>query len=104
MRLLGVEGLRARLNERFNILSGGHRSALRRHQTLRAALEWSHALLTDAERIVFRRLSVFVGGFPLELAQEVAADELMNQWQVLDCLAALVDKSLVVVDPTDPPR
>ena len=104
VRLLGVEGLRARLNERFNILSGGHRGALRRHQTLRAALEWSHSLLTDAERIVFRRLSAFVGGFPLELAQEVAADEMMNQWQVLDCLAALVDKSLVVVDPTEPLR
>ena len=53
---------------------------------------------------MFRRLSVFVGGFPLELAQDVAGDETMDKWQVLDHLAALVDKSLVVVDTGDPPR
>jgi predicted ATPase/DNA-binding winged helix-turn-helix (wHTH) protein len=102
--VLGLEGLRARLNERFNIMSGGNRIALRRHQTLRAALEWSHALLTDAEQAVFRRLSVFAGGFALEAAQQVAADEEIDRWKVLEHLAALVDKSLVVVDSGDSPR
>ena len=102
--LLGVDGLCRRLTERFNIMSGGQRGAPRRHQTLRAALEWSHSLLTDAQRAVFRRLSAFAGGFALESAQEVAADQAMDRWQVLDQLAALVDKSLIVVEPTNPPR
>ena len=102
--LLGVEGLRARLDERFNVLTTGSRAALPRHQTLRAVLEWSHALLSDAERTVFRRLAVFVGGFTLEAAQQVAHDETMDEWQVLDHLGGLVDKSLVVADTGDPPR
>ena len=63
VRLLGIEGLRARLDERFHILTGGTRSVLRRHQTLRAALEWSYGLLSRDEQTVFRRLGVFVGGF-----------------------------------------
>ena len=74
MRLLGVEGLRARLDERFHVLTGGTRAVLRRHQTLRAALEWSYGLLDADEQTVFRRLGVFAGGFTLELAQHVAAD------------------------------
>ena len=92
------------LDQRFLLLTGGSRTALPRQQTLRAALEWSHALLTSAERTVFRRLSVFAGGFSLELAQEVASDDATDKWQVLDHLAALVDKSLVVVDIGDLPR
>ena len=63
VRLLGIDGLQARLDERFNVLTGGTRSVLRRHQTLRATLEWSHQLLSAEERAVFRRLGVFVGGF-----------------------------------------
>lgn len=102
--LLGVEGLCARLNECFKVISGGTRVALQRHQTLLAALEWSYSLLTAGERIVFCRLSVFAGGFPLEMAQDVAGDATTDKWQVLDHLAALVDKSLVVVDMGDPPR
>jgi tetratricopeptide (TPR) repeat protein len=78
--------------------------ALRRHQTLRAALEWSHSLLTDEERKVFRRLSVFAGGFALELAQAVAADDSTDRWQVVDLLGHLIDKSLVVSDHAPVPR
>ena len=104
VRLLGVEGVRTRLDERFNILTGGTRSVLRRHQTLRATLEWSHQLLSAEERAVFRRLGVFVGGFSLELAQAVAADEHLDQWTVLDLLGHLVDKSLVVADGGEAPR
>ena len=93
VRLLGIAGLRARLDERFNILTGGTRSVLRRHQTLRAALDWSHSLLSPDERTVFRRLGVFVGGFTLELAQGAAADDQIDLWAVLDALGHLVDKS-----------
>ena len=104
VRLLGIDGLRARLDERFNVLTGGTRSVLRRHQTLRATLEWSHQLLSAEERAVFRRLGVFVGGFSLELAQAVAADERLDRWTVLDLLGHLVDKSLVVADGGEAPR
>lgn len=104
VRLLGVDGVRARLDERFHILTGGTRALLRRHQTLRAALEWSHGLLSSDEQIVFRRLGVFVGGFNLELGQAVAYDERIDRWTVLDLLGHLVDKSLVVAEGTDAVR
>ncbi len=102
--LLGVEGLQQRLSERFKVLTAGSRRVLQRHQTLRAALEWSHGLLTNEEQAVFRRLGVFVGGFPLELAQAVASDERINTWLTLDLLGHLVDKSLVVADGGERPR
>ncbi len=102
--LLGLDGLRARLHERFNLLTGGARTVLRRHQTLRATLEWSHALLDADEQQVFRRLGVFAGGFTLEAAQDVASDERIDRWAVLDHLGALVDKSLVLAEGSPIPR
>jgi predicted ATPase/DNA-binding winged helix-turn-helix (wHTH) protein len=102
--LLGIDGLHARLGERLRLLTAGHRLALRRHQTLRAALEWSHGLLTLAEQAVFRRLGVFVGSFDLERAQQVAAGDGLDEWSVLDHLGALVDKSLVMALSGEPPR
>ncbi len=102
--LLGIEGLRARLGERFHVLTGGARTVLRRHQTLRGALEWSHGLLTAEEQAVFRRLGVFAGGFTLEAAQAVAADDTVSRWAVLEHLGALVDKSLVVAEGEEVPR
>jgi predicted ATPase/DNA-binding winged helix-turn-helix (wHTH) protein len=103
--LLGVTGLRDRLGERFKVLTAGSRLALRRHQTLRAALDWSFGLLSPAEQAVFRRLGVFAGGFTLEAAQDVAADNSgIDAWSVLDHLGALVDKSLVVAGQGDVPR
>jgi predicted ATPase/DNA-binding winged helix-turn-helix (wHTH) protein len=102
--LLGIEGLRARLDERFHVLTGGARTVLRRHQTLRGALEWSHGLLTAEEQAVFRRLGVFAGGATLDVVQKVASDATMSGWQVLEHLGALVDKSLVVADGEDLPR
>lgn len=83
---------------------------MRRHQTLRAAIDWNHGLLSANEEVVFRRLGVFVGGFALELAQGVAQDEHIDAWAVLDALGGLVDKSLVsaaVIDAAEgaePPR
>ncbi|MFO1315513.1 MAG: winged helix-turn-helix domain-containing protein [Burkholderiales bacterium] len=102
--LLGVEGLRARLDERFHVLTGGARTVLRRHQTLRGALEWSHALLTAEEQAVFRRLGVFAGSFTLDAVQKVACDPTLSEWHVLEHLGALVDKSLVVAEGEDVPR
>jgi len=102
--LLGVDGLRARLDERFSVLKGGPRLALKRHQTLRAALDWSHGLLTQDEQTVFRRLGVFAGSFSLESAQRVTADDRIDKWAALDHLGALVDKSLVVADMGEAPR
>lgn len=104
VRLLGVHGLRDKIGERFRVLTGGSRTALRKHQTLRATLDWSHALLAAPERAVLRRLGVFVGGFSLELAQRVAKDDACDEWAVLDALSILVDKSLVSAEGGEPPR
>ena len=102
--LVGLRAVHARLRERFLLLTAGTRTAMRRHQTLRAAMDWSHALLSDAQRATFRRLGVFSGGFTMEQAQAVCADEDQDDWAVLEQLAALVDKSLVVADAGDAPR
>ena len=96
--MLGVHGLHARLDQMFNVLTGGTRMKLRRHQTLRAAIEWSYGLLSADEQTAFRRLGVFTGGFTLELAQEIVKDERIDQWLVLDLLGHLIDKSLVIAD------
>jgi len=106
VRWLGVDGLRERLQaqdgpqagEQLRVLSGGARLALPRHQTLRAALDWSHALLAADEQAVFRRLGVFAGGFSLAAVQQVASDERIDAWAVLDLLGRLIDRSLVVAD------
>lgn len=103
--LLGVDGLRDRLDQRFHVLTGGQRNSMRRHQTLRAALVWSHELLSPQEQAVLRRLAVFVGGFSLDAAQQVAEDEAgIDRWDVLEHLGALVDKSLVMVEGLVTPR
>lgn len=102
--LLGVAGLASRLDERLRLLAGGVRTAPTRQQTLRAALDWSHALLSDGEAVVFRRLGVFVGGFTLELAAAVASDARLDAWSVIDLLGTLIERSMVSVDGADPPR
>jgi predicted ATPase/DNA-binding winged helix-turn-helix (wHTH) protein len=94
----GVEGIAARIGDRFALLTGGSRTALRRHQTLRATLDWSHDLLPDSERVVLRRLAVFSGGFTLDSAPAVAGSDDLPAAQVVDCLASLVGKSLVSAD------
>jgi predicted ATPase/DNA-binding winged helix-turn-helix (wHTH) protein len=91
----GVEGIAARLGDRFRLLTGGRRTALPRHQTLRATLDWSYDLLTEPERITLRRLAVFAGGFSLEAATAVVASPELLASAVPDCLAGLVGRSLV---------
>lgn len=98
VRMMSVEQIAAGLGDRFHLLTGGTRRVLPRHQTLRASVDWSHELLSDAERALLRRLSVFAGGFTLDLAEAVCADERIERVAILDLLTALVDKSLVVAE------
>ena len=98
VRALSAEQIVARLDDRFGLLTAGDRSAAPRQRTLRAAIEWSYELLTDPERALFRRLSIF-SGWSLEMAEQVCADEEIPAAEVLGLTAALVDKSLVVLDP-----
>lgn len=93
--------LSEKLDERFRVLTGGSRNALPRQQTLRALIDWSFDLLNVDERTVFSRLSVFAGGWTLQAATAVCADEGIDEWQVFELLSALVSKSLVVVEPCD---
>ena len=95
--LLGVAGVRDRLRERLRLLAAGTADAPPRHRTLHAALDWSHALLGGDAQTVLRRLAVFSGGFDVEAAQQVASDERLDAWTVLDQLGLLVDHSLVDV-------
>lgn len=95
---LGIEGLAARLDDRFRLLTGGQRTALPRHQTLRATLDWSFELLPTPERVVLRRLGVFAGTFTLESAGAVVASADIAAADVIDYLANLVAKSLVTVE------
>jgi predicted ATPase/DNA-binding SARP family transcriptional activator len=101
VKVLSPEQITARLDDCFSLLTGGSRTALRRHQTLRATIDWSYDLLGEAERVLFRRLAVFAGGFTLEAAEAVCAGVGQNgilSCQILDLLSRLVDKSLVGVE------
>ncbi len=98
---LSVSEISSRLDQRFRLLTGGSRTAPSRHQTLRALIDWSYDLLNPAERIVADRLSVFAGGWTLEAAEAVTSAGDTGEWQVLDRLAALVDKSLVQAEESN---
>jgi predicted ATPase len=101
VKSLSVDQLDAMLNERFRLLTGGSRTSLPRQQTLRAMMDWSYGLLSVDERTVFRRLGVFAGGFSLEAAQGVCTDEQIADWDVVDLLSSLVEKSLVMAEAAD---
>jgi predicted ATPase/class 3 adenylate cyclase/DNA-binding CsgD family transcriptional regulator len=103
VRALSLDEIVGSLHDRFRLLTGGARTAVRRQQTLRASVDWSHALLTEPERILFRRMAAFMGGFDLNAAQAVAGTTEVERFQVLDQLSLLVDKSLVVAENTSGP-
>jgi predicted ATPase/class 3 adenylate cyclase/DNA-binding CsgD family transcriptional regulator len=100
---LSVSEINARLDQRFRLLTTGNRTARPRHQTLRALIDWSYDLLSEQERIVFERLSVFAGGWTLDAAEAVVHGGDVAEWQVLDLLAALVGKSLVQAEVSHGP-
>jgi len=92
---LSIEQIAARLGDSLDVLAAGSRTARTRQQTLRATIEWSHDLLTGEERLLFRRLGVFAGGFTLEAAEDVCAGGAIARRRIVDLVARLVDKSLV---------
>jgi predicted ATPase/class 3 adenylate cyclase len=95
--VLAVEQIAKRLDDRFRLLTGGARTALPRQQTLRAMIDWSYNLLSEEERLLFRRLAVFVGGWTLEAAEAICGGDGIDSFLVLDLLSQLVKKSLVVM-------
>jgi predicted ATPase/class 3 adenylate cyclase len=97
-RVLSPAQIAARLDDRFRLLTGGSRAAVPRHQTLEATVDWSYRLLTESERRLFERLSVFVGGFTLEAAEQVGAGDDIEPGEILDLLTGLVDRSMVLAD------
>jgi predicted ATPase len=97
-RALSAQNIAARLGDRFRLLTTGDRTALPRQQTLRALIDWSYDYLSESERALFRRLAVFAGGWTLEAAEAVCADDRVRKDDVLDLLSALIEKSLVSVD------
>ncbi len=102
--MFGVEGLRAHLNEPMRLLKFREHTPDVRHRTLRDMVEWSHALLDETERRVFRRLASFSGSFSLEAAVAVAGFDTADSWDVSEALSGLIEKSLVMPEAAEPPR
>ena len=98
MKALRVEQIAARLEDRFRLLTGGSRTALPRHQTLHALIDWSYNLLLEPERMLLRRLAVFAGGWTLEAAEAVCVGEGVEAEAVLDLMTQLVNKSLILAE------
>jgi predicted ATPase/DNA-binding SARP family transcriptional activator/tetratricopeptide (TPR) repeat protein len=104
LRTMSLDQLAHRLDDRFRLLTSGSRTALPRHKTLRAVIDWSWELLTGAERAVLRRLAVFAGGAGLEAAERVCAGDAVEPGQVLELLTALAEKSLLLTEGGSAPR
>ena len=103
LRALPLDQMASRLDDRFHVLTGGKRAGLARHQTLRAAIDWSHGLCTPAEQVVWARLSVFAGPFDLAAAAAVCADDELSRAQVVESLIGLAEKSVLVAEPSAEP-
>jgi predicted ATPase/DNA-binding NarL/FixJ family response regulator len=118
IRVLSLDQIAQRLDDRFRLLTGGSRTALERHQTLRAAIDWSYNLLPEVEQVLFRRLSIFVGGWTLEATEAVCSDPstslredqvaplkassgLIQSEDVLNLLEQLINKSLVITEEVE---
>jgi predicted ATPase len=104
LRTMTIDQLANRLDDRFRLLTSGSRTALPRHRTLRTVVDWSWELLTDAERMVLRRLSVFSGSASLEAAERVCAGDGVEQEEALELLTALTEKSLLLTEGNGAPR
>ncbi|MBV8671711.1 MAG: adenylate/guanylate cyclase domain-containing protein [Candidatus Eremiobacteraeota bacterium] len=98
VKVLSLDSLAQRLDKRFSLLTGGDRTALERQRTLGALIDWSYELLTPSEQLLFCRVSVFAGGFALEAAEAVCVGEGIEDFEILDLLASLADKSLVIAE------
>jgi predicted ATPase/class 3 adenylate cyclase len=98
VKVLSVDKIAERLDDRFRLLTGGSRTALPRQQTLRSMIDWSHSLLSEPEQVLFQRLSVFAGGWTLEAAEDICPNQGLELADILDLSTHLVEKSLVVMD------
>ncbi len=103
-RVLPPSAIAARLDDRFRLLTAGSRTALPRHRTLRALIDWSYDQLDENERLFLTRLSVFAGGWTLDAAEAVCAGGGIEPWEALDLLSRLLDKSLAEMVPSDEPN
>ncbi|MEI6046794.1 MAG: protein kinase, partial [Chloroflexota bacterium] len=101
IKMMTVEQILSKLNDRFRLLTSGSRIALPRQQTLRALIDWSYDLLSDGEKVLLCRLGIFYGGWTLEAAEQVCSSNPLEDYEVMDYLSQLVNKSLVVVDGTE---
>jgi predicted ATPase/class 3 adenylate cyclase len=101
VKMISPEEIALRLNDRFRLLTGGSRTALPRHQTLRAAIDWSYHLLGGAEGVLFRRLSLFPGSFSLEVAESICEGPDLDSMDIMDSVSRLVDKSLLILEPSE---
>jgi predicted ATPase len=99
VNVLSAQQLAEKLDDRFRVLTGGDRNALPRQQTMRALIDWSYDLLSDEERLLFRKLAIFAGGFTLDSASAVCSSTALDEPEVFDLLSSLVDKSLVHSEP-----
>jgi predicted ATPase/DNA-binding SARP family transcriptional activator len=104
LRTMSIDQLANGLDDRFRLLTSGSRTAMPRHKTLRAVVDWSWELLTDAERMVLRRLSAFSGGASLEAAERVCAGDAVEQERVLELVTSLTEKSLLLTEGNGAPR
>ncbi|MEO8210630.1 MAG: tetratricopeptide repeat protein [bacterium] len=98
VKVLSLEKISERLNDRFKLLTGGERTALPRQQTLRALIDWSYDLLSEQEKILWQRLSIFAGGWVMEAAEEVCGDINIDKYDILDLLNNLIEKSIIIFD------
>ena len=98
VRTLSLEEINSKLDQRFRLLTGGSRTALPRQQTLRSLIDWSYVLLNEQEQRLMQRVSVFSGGWTLEAAESVCSGDGIEEWEVMDLLSSMVDKSLATVD------
>ena len=96
IKIMSIEKIHERLNDRFNLLTGGVRTALPRQQTLRALTDWSYDLLSEQEKLLWKRLSVFSGGWTLEAAEEVCSDDKILKQDMIDLLNQLTEKSIII--------
>ncbi len=101
VRTMSVEAISERLADRFHLLTGGDRTGLPHHRTLRELIDWSHDLLSDEERVILRGCAVFAGGWTLDAAESVCSGKSLAQHEVLDVLTCLVEKSLVAFSSED---
>ncbi len=96
IKILTLQKICDRLDDRFKLLSGGKRTSLPRQQTLKALIDWSYDLLTENEKLLWRRLSVFTGGWTLESAEEIFSDSNISEEEIIDLLSQLADKSVII--------